>query len=103
MQRAMSVAGPLPFPTITGLWEWRIGEEGEDRRHINMYGTVQYTVPGTVLIQQNPYPGIAHYTARNTMQFKKYHININIIQQDSKSVALIRGRTGRNAGSEEAN
>jgi hypothetical protein len=30
----MSAAGPLPFPTITGVWEWRIGGEGEDRRHI---------------------------------------------------------------------
>jgi hypothetical protein len=28
----MSVAGPLPFPTITGVWEWRIGGEGEERK-----------------------------------------------------------------------
>jgi hypothetical protein len=28
----MPVAGPLPFPTITGVWEWRIGGEGEERK-----------------------------------------------------------------------
>jgi hypothetical protein len=35
MQRAMSVTGPLPFPTITGVWEWRIGREVEERGNIN--------------------------------------------------------------------
>jgi hypothetical protein len=25
---------PLPFPTITGVWKWRIVGGGEDRRHI---------------------------------------------------------------------
>jgi hypothetical protein len=32
MQGAMSVSGPLPFPTITGAWEWGIGGEGEERK-----------------------------------------------------------------------
>ena len=35
----MSVAGPLPFPTITGVWEWRIGGEVEERRNININKT----------------------------------------------------------------
>jgi hypothetical protein len=26
---------PLPFPTVTGVWKWRIVGGGEDRRHIN--------------------------------------------------------------------
>ena len=37
---------PLPFPTITGVREWRIGGEGEDRGHINMLMSVQMGLPG---------------------------------------------------------
>jgi hypothetical protein len=35
MQGAISVTGPLPFPTITGVWEWGIGGEVEERGNIN--------------------------------------------------------------------
>jgi hypothetical protein len=35
MQGAMSVAVPLPFPTIAGAWEWRTGGEAEERRNVN--------------------------------------------------------------------
>jgi hypothetical protein len=37
MQRAMSVAGTsaIPYDYWCIIWEWRIGGEREDRRHIN--------------------------------------------------------------------
>ena len=35
MQGAMSVDGPLSFPTITGAWKWRMGGEVEERGNAN--------------------------------------------------------------------
>ena len=79
---------PLPFPTITGVWEWRIariGGEGEDRRHINnLYGPVQYSYDMAAR-----YPPCAPYNRKyhssNPKQSPKAHVYVCIKNEAGES------------------